>query len=323
MDVGNHGSAEIRIIDGKKLVAFGFVYIGIEVLSGVVGVVLDECVHHQRGRVHDLTDFQQRSSCQTERFYRVKEADGHKRDVRIEFVDAFADQVPVGAELLICRGERLSERTNDLRESAKLARAKDQFLKHLAIIAVVVDHLLNVFRDFRFRIENTCHGKQRGGEDVVRADVQRDQIGILHSVPNLNAQRFCGFLLNRDAEIRAVIRNGIVEEIQYLARRPTGACHWIEVVGGHRVRNKRVVGEGNAFQTDIVRVVRAKALGNAVAEADVGVIVLHVFERRGKCADRANADEHDDGQHQRQRPFESNFRLHIKAPLQVSCNCLS
>ena len=211
--VRNHGRGEIRIIDRKQLVAFGVVHIGKEVLLGIVSIIFDECVHHLRGRVHELTDLHQRSSCQTERFHWVKEADGHKRDIRIELVDAFADFVPVCAELLVCGGECIAERADNLRDAVHLVREKEQLLERLTIVAVVIDHFLNVFRDFRIRIENAGHGKQRGGKDVVRADIQRDQIGLLHRVLDLHSHSLCGFFVERDAEIRAVIRNGGVDEI--------------------------------------------------------------------------------------------------------------
>ena len=85
------------------------------------------------------------------------------------------------------------------------------------------------------------------------------------------------------------------------------------MVGGHRVSDERVVGEGNALQTDIVLVVRTEALGNAVTEAYIGVIVLHIVHGRSACADRENAEDHHKREYNGDRAAEQIVGcLHLK-----------
>ena len=184
----------------------------------------------------------------------------------------------------------------------------EHFLDARAHVACAGERIADVFCKLAVALCGSA-GEGRAQEGVVHhvvgADVQCDEISVLRGLFKHRLPLCHDFRLEiGDLEEIFVALIALLEHIADFLRPEAGAAERIERAALHGVRHNGVIGHVHALKAETlgVALVRAVARSDAVAEAEIRIIVLHVFDRGGVHADAHHAEEHDHSQHERQKP---------------------
>ena len=277
---------EVAARDGDRP-GLGAVHIRERRFVGILVTGLQEVVDLIDQRLHEGTELERAALGPGDVVRGVVDAHGDDLHVGIDRIDRLQSGVPVLLEFvegLVERGEELRQHVRQLAQRLRGVEQAQKRLTHVAAVGFDPLHrgLLRVGGGVLIHLE---HGADVGvGQDVVRAEIDRENVGGLDRREIIGLQRLQILDAERLGECQRPDAVGIgVGALNDVAQLDTAerAHAKLQQIGLDAVGNDVVIRAGDTRVAEILEIHTADgvARGNAVADTHIGVVAAVLVVR--------------------------------------------